>query len=144
MKKYLLLSFVLFMVAASAFAQIVPRVLDAKNVKRCLTMDRMEEAIRKDPALPAKWKKEGEKQYNAYLQRLANRKGAKTEAAEIIIPIVFHLVDVDSAQAWITDHALTDASQRMHTTRRQSLATDQSPRQRHERSAAPTGPVIST
>ncbi len=66
-------------------------------------MDRMEEAIRKDPALPAKWKKEGEKQYNAYLQRLANSKGAKTEAAEIIIPIVFHLVDVDSAQAWITD-----------------------------------------
>lgn len=50
----------------------------------------------------------------------------------------------DAAQAWITDHALTDASQRMHTTRRQSLATDQNPRQRHERPAAPTGPVIST
>jgi conjugative relaxase-like TrwC/TraI family protein len=50
----------------------------------------------------------------------------------------------DAAQAWITDHALTDASQRLHTSRRQSLATDQNPRGHHERPATPTGPVIST
>ncbi|HJY23520.1 MAG TPA: hypothetical protein VJ279_11575, partial [Hanamia sp.] len=74
MKKYALLSSILFVVATSTFAQIVPRVLDAKNVKRCATMELMEEAIRKDPTLPAKWKVEGEKQYQAYLQRKENRK----------------------------------------------------------------------
>ncbi|HEY9339972.1 MAG TPA: T9SS type A sorting domain-containing protein [Hanamia sp.] len=103
MKKYALLSSILFVVATSTFAQIVPRVLDAKNVKRCATMELMEEAIRKDPTLPAKWKVEGEKQYQAYLQRKENRKETGTQAGEIIIPVVFHLVDVDSAQAWITD-----------------------------------------
>jgi conjugative relaxase-like TrwC/TraI family protein len=50
----------------------------------------------------------------------------------------------DAAQAWITDHALTDASQHLHSSRRQSLATDQNPRERHPHAATPTSPVIST
>lgn len=50
----------------------------------------------------------------------------------------------DAAQAWITDHALTDSSRHLHNSRRQSLASDQNPRERHERPATPTGPIMST
>lgn len=85
------------------FAQKPATPLNPKYAYRCLTMERMNEAIQKDPTLPLKWKIEGEKQYQSYLLRKANQKETKTEAGEIIIPVVFHIVDTAAAQAWITD-----------------------------------------
>ena len=66
-------------------------------------MEYMEAAIKKDPTLPEKWRIEGEKRYNAYLQRIASSVVATTTASEIIIPVVFHLVDSAQRLAWITD-----------------------------------------
>ena len=85
------------------FAQKTLQVLSTKDVHRCLTMEKMEESIKRDPTLPQQWKIQGEKLYKAYLQRQALKKGTETEAAEIIIPIVFHIIDSAAAQAWITD-----------------------------------------
>ena len=103
MKKITFLSLVLFLFNVSSFAQIKATVLNARDAHRCLTMEKMEEAIKKDPTLPQQWKIEGEKQYKAYLQRQLLQRGTKTEAAEIVIPIVFHLVDDSATLAWITD-----------------------------------------
>lgn len=102
LKKFTLLSSALFFLTAFTLGQKKAQVLDASDAKRCVTMELMEEAIKKDPGLPAKWKLEGEKQYNAYLQRQMNRRETE-EAAEIIIPVVFHLVDDSTKQTWITD-----------------------------------------
>ena len=66
-------------------------------------MEYMTEAIKKDPSLPEKWRIEGEKQYNAYLQRKAAGRAERPAATEIIIPIVFHLVDSAKTLAGITD-----------------------------------------
>jgi len=66
-------------------------------------MEEMEKAIAKDPTLPEKWRIEGERQYQMYLERQAQGREARTEAGEIIIPIVFHLVDAATALAGITD-----------------------------------------
>ena len=66
-------------------------------------MEEMAKAIAKDPTLPEKWRIEGERQYQLYLQRQAQGRDARTEAGEIIIPIVFHLVDLPATLAGITD-----------------------------------------
>ena len=66
-------------------------------------MEYMEEAIKKDPTLPQKWRIEGEKQYNAYLERQAAGRAARPTATEIIVPVVFHLVDSAQRLAGITD-----------------------------------------
>lgn len=71
-------------------------------------MEQMEDAIRKDPSLPEKWRAEGERQYQSYLKRMAesnqkNQLNDLTEATPIIIPIVFHMVDIAATQAGITD-----------------------------------------
>jgi hypothetical protein len=70
-----------------------------------MTMDFMQQAIKKDPTLPAKWKAEGERQYKLYLQRQQQItfRTEKAEAAPIIIPIVFHLVDDASALSVVSD-----------------------------------------
>ncbi|MDP4283430.1 MAG: T9SS type A sorting domain-containing protein [Bacteroidota bacterium] len=94
---------VLFLFTATLFAQIKGKILNAKEAHRCETMEKMEEAIKKDPTLPQQWKIQGEKEYNAYLQRQSLQKGTKTEASEIIIPVVFHLVDDSATLSGITD-----------------------------------------
>lgn len=103
LKKISFFSLALFILSASSFAQKKIQALNPRDVNRCYTMEKMEEAIKKDPLLPQKWKMEGEKQTKAYLQRQLLQKEAKTEAAEIIIPIVFHLVDDSAKLSGITD-----------------------------------------
>ena len=103
LKKITFFSLALFILNTSLFAQKKAQVLNARDAHRCLTMEKMEEAIKKDPTLPEKWKIEGEKQTKAYLQRQLLQKTTKTEAAEIIIPIVFHLIDDSTKLSWITD-----------------------------------------
>jgi len=68
-------------------------------------MEILAEAIKKDPALPEKWKVEGERQYQQYLKRQqqSNLRTLGTTAGPIIIPIVFHIVDVASIVNSITD-----------------------------------------
>lgn len=66
-------------------------------------MEELEKAIAKDPSLPEKWRIEGEKQYQLYLERQAQGREARTEDGEVIVPIVFHLVDVAATLAGITD-----------------------------------------
>jgi hypothetical protein len=100
-------------IADIAICQVEPIPVPAEssrhnlqNRHRCSTMEMMQEAIRKDPTLPEKWRVEGERQYKLYLgrkQQQISQRSEKTEAGPIIIPIVFHIVDIASAQAWITD-----------------------------------------
>jgi hypothetical protein len=75
-----------------------------KTPRRCLTMEKLEEAIQNNPALLDQWKQEGERQYQDYLLRqqqgIAN---ARMTAGEIIVPVVFHFVDDATHQGWITD-----------------------------------------
>jgi hypothetical protein len=68
-------------------------------------MEFMQESIKKDPSLPAKWKAEGERQYKLYLQRQQqiNLRTERAEATPIIIPLVFHLVDNASVLASVSD-----------------------------------------
>lgn len=63
----------------------------------------MNEAIKKDPTLVDKWAQEGQRQWADYLKRKDQGGLMRTEAGEIVIPVVFHLVDVAAAQAGITD-----------------------------------------
>jgi hypothetical protein len=98
---------ILFFVVLSSFCLVASAQSKARSrppkKQRCLTMEYMEAAIKKDPTLPEKWRIEGEKQYNAYLQRRAAGRGERPAATEIIIPIVFHLVDSAQRLAGITD-----------------------------------------
>lgn len=74
---------------------------------RCTTMELLERTLRENPGIQEEWKKEGEKRYQEYLQRTQNGNGTqrqeRTMIDPIIVPIVFHLVDVATSLAWITD-----------------------------------------
>ncbi|MEO5685113.1 MAG: choice-of-anchor J domain-containing protein [Chitinophagaceae bacterium] len=72
-------------------------------LRKCETMEEMEKLIRNNLGILEQWRAEGQRQYNAYLQRQQNSRGERVEAGEIIIPLVFHIVDTDSAQRAITD-----------------------------------------
>lgn len=102
MKKFTLTITLAFVSFYFTQAQVVPFALNPTHVIKCGTMQAMDKAIQNDPTLIEKWKAEGEKKYAAYLQRqeLMRQPQAPTE---IIIPIVFHIVDIASTQAWITD-----------------------------------------
>jgi hypothetical protein len=113
LKKLILASCTLFLlvfITIIATAQEPLGILSNKQsnrekLPRCLTMEFLQRAIQRDPTLPAKWKAEGERQYQLYLQRQTqiSLRTEKTEAAPIIIPIVFHLVDDAAALAVIPD-----------------------------------------
>jgi len=103
----LFLLFLLF-IANISFAQVNPIPVSSQKLRRCSTMEIMAEAIKKDPKLPEKWKAEGEKQYQQYLKRQQQQQQNNlringTAAGPIIIPIVFHLVDVAATLNLITD-----------------------------------------
>lgn len=72
-------------------------------VQRCATMEELNALIRNNPGIVQEWKAEGDRQYNAYLQRKQNGRAERVEAGPIIIPIVFHIVDSAFRQAWVTD-----------------------------------------
>ena len=70
----------------------------------------MQEAIKKDPTLPQKWKAEGERQYQLYLQRQQQItfRTEQAEATTITIPIVFHLVDDAATLANFSDRDIIE------------------------------------
>ncbi|MFI5186024.1 MAG: choice-of-anchor J domain-containing protein [Chitinophagales bacterium] len=92
----------------------IPQKKGSSKIPRCSTMEAMEKAIKKDPTLPEKWRIEGERQYNLYLQRKqqmstrAVKTNANTNANPIIIPIVFHLVDDAATNASISDRDIIE------------------------------------
>src|SRR5262249_48335987 len=100
-------------VHSDVVAQVEPLITANKQqpkgtikTPRCSTMEAMREAIKKDPSLPEKWRIEGERQYNLYLQRQQQQIAARsinTNAGPIIVPIVFHLVDSAATLASISD-----------------------------------------
>lgn len=65
-------------------------------------MEYLQQALQKNPGLVEQWRKEGEKRYAKYLQRKSLHRDGRG-GGEIIIPIVFHLVDDASKLSWITD-----------------------------------------
>ena len=101
--KKLIVFYLLFFGNISLFAQKPATALSAKDAARCITMEKMQEAIKRDPTLPQQWAATGEKLYKEYLKRKASKKEAGIEETEIVIPIVFHLVDSAKALGWITD-----------------------------------------
>jgi len=74
-----------------------------KPLRRCETMEELDRIIKNNPGIIDQWKAEGRRQYDAYLKRQQNAKGERVEAGEIIVPIVFHIVDSAQRQAWVTD-----------------------------------------
>jgi len=113
----ILISFTLISINSSSqdiplkIQQTTPKQKGAlKNFRRCSTMEVMEEQIRKDPTLPEKWKAEGERQYQLYLQRQQqnNMRVASAEANPIIIPVVFHLVDAANTVNGISDRDIIE------------------------------------
>lgn len=104
MKKNLFFTLLSFVLSTSIIAQQPLKAINAKNTLRCETQISIEEAIKKNPAITEKWRKEGEKQFSAYLQRQALQRGPLTiEETEIIIPVVFHLIDDSAKLSGITD-----------------------------------------
>jgi hypothetical protein len=83
----------------------LPQPKGSAKSPRCMTMEFMQQAIKKDPSLPQKWKAEGERIYQLYLQRQQQQtfRIENTEATPIIIPIVFHLVDDAATLATFSD-----------------------------------------
>ncbi|HEY2721240.1 MAG TPA: M43 family zinc metalloprotease, partial [Chitinophagaceae bacterium] len=120
MKKRILVPTILFsfcLITAAVKAQDQPlKTLDTPQrkghirIQRCSTMEALQEAIKKDPSLPEKWRIEGERQYNLYLQRQQqiSARALNTNANPIIIPIVFHLVDDSSTLAGIADRDIIE------------------------------------
>ena len=87
-----------------------PQQKRASKVPRCSTMEAMQRAIEKDPSLPEKWRIEGERQYNLYLQRQQqiSTRAVRTNANPVVIPIVFHLVDDSATVASISDRDIIE------------------------------------
>lgn len=74
-----------------------------RPLHRCATMESLEETIKKDPSVVETWRQEGERQWAAYLKRASDGRLGRTQAGEIVIPLVFHLVDAATTLAGITD-----------------------------------------
>ncbi len=120
MKKRILIPFVLFLlsvITSTVNAQNDPlKILNVQQQKggnrplRCSTMEAMQKAIKKDPTLPEKWKIEGQRRYNLYLQRQQqiSIRAERTQTNPIIIPIVFHLVDDSATVASISDRDIIE------------------------------------
>lgn len=99
LKKNLLLLFVA--ISFSFFAQSQSQVLNPRDAIKCKTSENIKTAIQSDPTLISKWKIEGERirslsKYKS-IQRLSDFQD------EIIIPVVFHIVDVAANQNWVSD-----------------------------------------
>lgn len=108
LSRFIIYALLFALLPVSAFSQQTPSVtpLNRKKTERCGTMKAIDEAIQKNPDIVEVWRKNGEKMYHNYLQRRQIRK--EILADTIIIPVVFHLVDIPSRLAWITDRSLYD------------------------------------
>jgi Pregnancy-associated plasma protein-A/Secretion system C-terminal sorting domain len=102
------LAFSLILLAVSSHAQQAADPLDASSVRHCLTQEALEKAIRDNPAIVDQWRQEGERRYNAYISNQRAMSTNEVQAGEIVIPIVFHLVDISSRLSQISDRDIYD------------------------------------
>ncbi|MEP6615903.1 MAG: choice-of-anchor J domain-containing protein [Ginsengibacter sp.] len=91
MKKITSLPLIIVFLSTACFSQD-QKFHGPQPLKKCGTMEVLNQQIKDDPTLPSKWKKEGDLLYSQYLQRLQRGEAQRTTAGEIIIPVVFHLV----------------------------------------------------
>ncbi|WP_315822078.1 hypothetical protein [Paraflavitalea speifideaquila] len=71
-------------------------------------MDMINRIVKEDPSILTRWQEEGQKQYQAYLQRKQDQSGQRIEAGEIVIPVVFHLVGSSSVLGTTPDRDVYD------------------------------------
>jgi hypothetical protein len=97
--KCAVLSFFIITASVSLLAQ--KKSAKKNPTQRCSTMEYLENQIKADPTLPAKWKAQGE----LIQQQNAQKKQNKTlnQQSITIIPVVFHLVIDAGDQAIATD-----------------------------------------
>lgn len=81
-----------------AFSQ--SKTLDPRDAHRCRTNEHIVNALKLDPTLREKWRLEGKKMQ---LKNLSHPQSKLSTSAEIVIPVVFHIVDNAANQKWITD-----------------------------------------
>ena len=99
-QRFLMITAVLVMTGFFAAAQ---KQQALRPTRRCETMEELNRIILNNPGIVEQWKAEGQRQYEAYLKRSAGAKGERVEAGELIVPIVFHIIDSAQRQAWVTD-----------------------------------------
>ncbi|MEP6674650.1 MAG: M43 family zinc metalloprotease [Ferruginibacter sp.] len=116
MKKFTFKAAAIFLMVAAftinLSAQVKPGATNAKAI-RCATMEALNQMIKDDPTLPAKWKADGDRIYQESLRNLANR-GAGTNGTNsptgtntiTYVPIVFHLILTAAQQAVVTDELM--------------------------------------
>lgn len=110
MKKFFLFTLIFF--SFHSFGQIKPTVLWPDNINRCYTIEALNEAIKKNPGIVEEWRKNGERQYQNFLERSAMGRGSLADT--IVIPVVFHLVDAAEKLAWITERTIYDQVEMMN------------------------------
>ena len=106
----IILTIVAFSINANA--QVKPGAGKTKEI-RCATMEALNQMIKDDPTLPAKWKADGDRLYQESLKNEASR-GAGTGSgnrptgtnAITYIPIAFHLILTAAQQAIVTDEII--------------------------------------
>ncbi|MEO9210503.1 MAG: M43 family zinc metalloprotease, partial [Ginsengibacter sp.] len=98
MKKNLLLLLIIF---CGYNVKSQSKILDAKDAVKCRTYDNIKNAVKADPTLISKWKLEGERQRSLSSIKPFQKLGDFQQ--EIIIPVVFHIVDVAANQKWVSD-----------------------------------------
>lgn len=86
---------------------------DRNEVVRCVTEERIQQSLQKNPNLIEKWRREGEKR----LRELKNQdlmRGQGLDKDTIVIPVVFHLVDEAEALENISDRNIYDQVQMLN------------------------------
>lgn len=125
LNKYLLFTLLFFVSCLSLSAQQTAEALNTNNKVRCATQISIEEAIRKNPGIVDRWRKEGEKQFSAYIQRQSLKRGPATiEETDIIIPIVFHLIDDSTKLSGISDRDIYEQLELLNKAYNGNKATD--------------------
>lgn len=86
---------------------------------RCGTMEALQKIITKNPSIVNKWKANGERAYNNWLQRKLNqpsqREGTlEQDGATVIIPVVFHLIGSASLLNQIPDRDVYDQLEQLN------------------------------
>ncbi|BAV07638.1 Por secretion system C-terminal sorting domain-containing protein [Filimonas lacunae] len=89
--------------------------------KRCITMEVLQEKLKKNPGLQDVWRKEGEKKYQDYLLRSSNTAAARTTTGsspfstlgnETVIPVVVHIQMSDTTL--VTDRDIYEQIERLN------------------------------
>ncbi len=107
--KYLvLLLFSVFTLGTVSAQEKLSAQSPSANIKRCYTMEALDEMIKKDPSLPEKWRIEGERLQRVYAEsQRGNGPNTPTNVTTVtVVPIVFHIVGTAANQSFVTDEQI--------------------------------------